>query len=112
MCIDLDLFVSSKAVVDSLLIVAPIVLVGFVFGTCFVMQYLVFFLVLQSSCWGRESWLLYFIAFKCHVTVIVLCLFLTVPLVCLQFLTVAFPRHTYFTLDKIFSEYNCDCFLF
>ena len=27
------------------------------FGPCFVMQYLVSFLVLQSSHWGRESWL-------------------------------------------------------
>ena len=27
---------------------------------CFVLQYSVSSLVLQSSCWGRESWLLYF----------------------------------------------------
>ena len=33
---------------------------GFVFGPCFVMQYFVFFLVMQSSRCGRESWLLYF----------------------------------------------------
>ena len=46
-------------VVDSLFIVAPIVCVFFcVFGPCFVVQYLVSFLVLQSSRWGRERWLL------------------------------------------------------
>ena len=27
---------------------------------CFVLQYFVSFLVLQSSCRGRENWLLYF----------------------------------------------------
>ena len=45
---------------DSLFIVAPIVGGGSVFGRCFVMQYFVSFLVLQSSLWGRESWLLDF----------------------------------------------------
>ena len=30
----------------------------FVFGPCFVVQYLVPFLVLQSIRWGRERWLL------------------------------------------------------
>ena len=47
-----------SVVVDSLFIVAPIVCVFFVFGPCFVVQYLVSFLVLQSSRWGRERWLL------------------------------------------------------
>ena len=51
---------------------------GFVFNTCFVMQYLVFFLVLQSSRWGRER----VVAF-CSVAVSVLCLFLAVPWVSL-----------------------------
>ena len=32
----------------------------FVLGPWFVMQYFVSFLVLQSSRWGREGWLLYF----------------------------------------------------
>ena len=42
--------------VDSLFIIAPVVCVFFVFvfGTCFVVQYLVSFLVLKSSRWGRE----------------------------------------------------------
>ena len=34
---------------------------------CFVIQYLVSLLVLQSSRWGREWWLLYSIASWCHV---------------------------------------------
>ena len=38
---------------------------------CFVMQYLVSSLVLQSSRWGRESWLLYI---NCHLDVM-FCLF-------------------------------------
>ena len=36
-------------VIDSLFIVAPIVFKGSVFGPYFVMQYLVSFLILQSS---------------------------------------------------------------
>ena len=31
-------------------------LLGVMFGPCFVMQYLVTFLVLQASPWGSESW--------------------------------------------------------
>ena len=31
-----------------------------VFGSCFVVYYLVSFLDLQSFRWGRDSWLLYF----------------------------------------------------
>ena len=33
---------------------------GFMLCPCFAMHYLVSFLVLQSSRWGRKSWLLYF----------------------------------------------------
>ena len=33
---------------------------SFGYGSRLVMQYFVSFLVLQSSHWGRESWLLYF----------------------------------------------------
>ena len=68
-------------VVDSLFAVAPIVCRFFVFGPCFVVQYFVSFLVLQSS--QKERWLLKN-CFKCHVTVSVLCLFLTVQCVGLQ----------------------------
>ena len=47
--------------VYSLFIVAPIVNGGgLVLDACFAVQYCVSFLVLQSSRWGRESWLLYF----------------------------------------------------
>ena len=33
---------------------------GFCVGSLFLFYFLVSFLVWQSSCWGRESWLLYF----------------------------------------------------
>ena len=39
------------------IIVAPIVCFILIFGPCFVVQYLVPFLVLQSSRWDRERWL-------------------------------------------------------
>ena len=45
-------------VVDSLLIVATIILWG-ILDPCFVVHYFVSFLVLQLSCWEIESWLLY-----------------------------------------------------
>ena len=50
----------SLAVVYLLLSVALMVCGGLVLGLCFVLQYIVSFLVLLSSCLGRESWLLYF----------------------------------------------------
>ena len=83
-------------VVDSLFAIAPIACRFFVFGPCFVVQYLVSFLVLQSSHWGRERWLLKN-CFKCHVTVSALCLFLTVQCVGLQCVIVVFPSHNPFT---------------
>ena len=56
-----------------------------VYGPCFVVQYLVSSLVLQSSHWGKEGCLL-----NCsHVAVSVHCLFLMVPWVGLQCLIVA-----------------------
>ena len=55
------------------------------------MQYLVSFLVLQSSRPGKENWLLYFN----HVAVSVLSLFLTVPWVSLQYVMLAFPGYTH-----------------
>ena len=57
------------------------------FGPWFVVS----FLVLQSS----ESWLLCFLLSSCsHVIFIILCLFLTVPCVVLQCVTVALPGQT------------------
>ena len=50
---------NSSIVVDSLFIDASIVCWTRVIGICFIMQYLVSFLVLKSSCWGIMSWLLY-----------------------------------------------------
>ena len=50
----------ASAVIYSVLLVASMVCWGLVLGPCFVLQYFVSFLVLQSSCWGLENWLLYF----------------------------------------------------
>ena len=49
----------GSVVVDSLLIVTPIV--GFCNCLCFVVRYFMSILVLQSSQWGRESWLICFV---------------------------------------------------
>ena len=46
------------------------------FGPCFVVQYLVSFLVLQSSRWRRDSW---FIDFYCPLDVMLL-LYCSLPL--------------------------------
>ena len=52
----------GSVVVDRLFIVTPIV--GFC--NCFVVCYFVSILVLQSSRWGRESWLLCFVFLVSH----------------------------------------------
>ena len=74
--------VHSKAVVLLLfihcLLLLRLFVGGLVLGLSFVLQYLVSFLVLQSSGRGRESWLLYFCCSECHVAVIILLLFLAV----------------------------------
>ena len=53
----------SKAVVlllfIHLFVVAPIVCFGLALGLCYVVQCFASSLVLHSSRWGRESWLLY-----------------------------------------------------
>ena len=46
----------GSVAVESLFIVTPIV--GFCNVLCFVVRYFVAILALQSSLWGRESWLL------------------------------------------------------
>ena len=50
----------GSVVVDSLFIVAAIVSLGFCVCHDFVMHYIVPSLLLQSTRYGRESWLLYF----------------------------------------------------
>ena len=65
-----------------------------VIALCFVVRYFVSILVLQSSQWGRESWLPCFV-FSSWCLVIVVWLFLTMPWVCLQFVTVVFSDHTH-----------------
>ena len=69
-----------KSHVAAPFIVARIVCGSFVFGPCFIMQYLLSFIVMQSPRRERESWLL---NFSCHMSVSVLCLFITVLLVVL-----------------------------
>ena len=66
------------------LLFLPLFMFIFVFSPGFVVQHLVSFLVLlrQSSCR--------------HVAVNILCLFLVVPGVGLQFVIMAFPVHTHF----------------
>ena len=60
---------------------------------CFVVRCYVSILVLQSSCWGGESWLLVNLSPWCLASVV--WLFLAVPWVCLQFVIVVFPDHTH-----------------
>ena len=45
----------GSAVIYPSLIIAPIACEIFVLGSCFVLQFFVSFLVLQSTDWGRES---------------------------------------------------------
>ena len=56
---------------------------------CFVVRYFMFILVLQSSWWGRESYL------SSWCLVMVERLFLAVPRECLRFVIVVFPDHTH-----------------
>ena len=72
---------------------------------CFVVRYFVSILVLQSSRLGRESWLL---CLPSWCLVIVMCLFLTMPRVRLQFVIVVFPDHTHllFLFNLILSFTN------
>ena len=58
------------------------------FGSCSVMQYLVTFLVLQSS--------------RRLVAVSVLCLFFSMPWVSLQCVIVVFPGHTHLLFKAMF----------
>ena len=64
---------------------------SFVFSPCIVVQYFVSFLVLQSLCWERDSWL----SSGWYAAVIVLCL-LTVPWVGMWCVILAFPDHAHF----------------
>ena len=67
--------------------------VGSVFGPCFAMHCLVFFLVLLLSLRGRHSLSVLLSSF-CHVTVSFLWLFHMLPCVGLQYVIVAFSYHT------------------
>ena len=63
---------------------------------CFVVRYLVSILVLQSSWWGRESWLVCLVCLSGISGL--MCGFLAAPRVCLQFVIVVFRDHTPETL--------------
>ena len=68
------------AIVYSWFVGAPIVCWGLVLVLCFVLQYPVSFLVLQTKA-KKELVVLLLSCSECHIAVIVLCLFLAVPLV-------------------------------
>ena len=66
------------------------------------MQYLVPFLVLQSSRRRRELFASINLCTYCHVAVSALCLFLAVPHTSLYWVTEAFPGHTHcFTYGQL-----------
>ena len=65
-------------------------------GPSFVMQYFVYFLVLLSSCLGRELIALLCLPDRCLITVSILCLSFTILWVGLQCVSVVFLGHTYF----------------
>ena len=75
--------------------VASKINMGGVLVSCFVGQNFVSFLVLQTSHRVRELVALLLWYSECHVSVIVLCLILTVPLVGLWFVIVAFSGHSH-----------------
>ena len=79
-----------------------------VYGSCFVVQYLVSFAIISLGKRERErekAGCLTLIAFKCYLTVGVLCLFLTEPWVSLQCVIVALPGHIYFSI-RFFMKLN------
>ena len=66
------------------------------------MRYFVSILVLQSSRWGRERAGCALLCLSSWCLVIVVWLFLMMPRVCLQFVIVVFPDHTYL----LFFDHN------
>ena len=71
----------------------------FVFGPCFVVQYLVAFLVLQSSRWGRERWLLKNAFNVMGLFVLYVSSSLCNGLVCSVWLVISWPYSTDFLCD-------------
>ena len=65
---------------------------------CLAVCYIVSILVLRSSLWGRESWLLCFVCLPGVLWLV--CDFLSIPWVCLQIVIVVFPNHTHFLFLK------------
>ena len=71
------------------------------FGPCFVVHYFVTFLVCNNLAEEQKSGSFTLNAFKCHLTVSVLCLFLTVLCVSLHCVIVSFPGHIHLFLHVI-----------
>ena len=65
---------ARSVAVDSAFIVDPTVCWVFVFFPSLVIKYLFLFLILQTSRWGREGWLVYFNFFLVSRDCYVLCL--------------------------------------
>ena len=76
------------------------------FGPCFAVHYLVYFRVCNHLGGEKKNGCFTLIAFQCHLTVSVLCLFLTVPWVGLQCVIVAFPGHTHLLFHVILLRSN------
>ena len=108
--------VRSKAAVLLLLIRCWLLLplCDSVIVLCFVVRYFVSILVLQSSRWGREGWLLLLnLSSRCLMIVVQVWLFLAMPRVCLQFVIVVFPDVlTYYFCGKIAHTYMSQCMRF
>ena len=86
-------FSPPAAVRSTGVVLLGLVIVCFCFESLFCLQYFESFLVLQSSHWGSESWLLYFC---CVLYVMPLLSFLATPSVRLQYVIGAFPGHNRF----------------
>ena len=67
-------------------------------GLCFVLQCFVSFLVLRSSSWGKESWLLYFYFV---LNAMPLLSFFYSSSRCYGYMIVTFPGHTHLLFHSI-----------
>ena len=83
------------------LLLLPLFCGDYVLGPCFVMQYLVSFLVLAIIWLGRRARCIHWLFSWCLVAVSVQWVFLTVQWVGLQCVFVAFPDHTLLRLGLV-----------
>ena len=74
-------------------------------GPCFAANYLVFFLVMQLSAWGRgESWVIYFNCIFDVIWLLLLCVSSSRAIVGLQCVIVVYSGHTDLSLHKLFLD--------